>query len=413
MSVRSPTAADAAADPARVTARLTAAVEDAEAELVELRRDLHAHPELAWEEERTTAVVAKRLEEAGLRVQQLPGTGLVAETGPDDASGTVALRADLDALPVDDRVTDPWVSTVDGVAHACGHDVHVAALVGAGLALHELHAGGDLPGRVRLLFQPAEEVMPGGALDMIAADVLDGVDRVFGLHCDPSLDVGRIGLRVGPLTGAADSLKVRLTGRGGHTSRPHLTQDLTYALATLVTQLPAALSRRLDPRAGASVVFGMLRAGSATNVIPASGEAAGTVRMLDAVAWSEAEGLIRELVCQIVEPYGVDADVHYIRGVPPVVNEAGSTALLGDAVESVLGEDAIVSTAQSLGGEDFAWFVESVPGAMARLGTRTPGGPTYDLHQGDLRVDDRAVGTGARVLAQSAHLALRSLLPKR
>ena len=245
---------------------------------------------------------------------------------------------------------------------------------------------------------------------MIAADVLDDVDRVFGLHCDPSLDVGRIGLRVGPLTGAADSLKVRLTGRGGHTSRPHLTQDLTYALATLVTQLPAAVSRRFDPRAGTSVVFGMISAGAARNVIPASGEAAGTVRMLDAVAWSEAEGLIGELVSQIVEPYGVRAEIDYVRGVPPVVNEPGSTALLGDAVEAVLGEDAIVSTAQSLGGEDFAWFVESVPGAMARLGTRTPGGPTFDLHQGDLRVDDRAVGIGAKVLAQSAHQAL---LPKR
>src|SRR5919112_182620 len=283
-------------------ATITAAVEAVEEELVELRHDIHAHPELAWEEERTTAMVAKRLEEAGLRVQQLARSGLVAETGPEDAASTVALRADLDALPVDDRITDPWVSTVDGVAHACGHDVHVAALVGAGLALHALHErGGGLPGRVRLLFQPAEEVMPGG--------VLDGVDRVFGLHCDPSLDVGRVGLRVGPLTGAADSLKVRLSGRGGHTSRPHLTADLTYALAALVTQLPMTLSRRLDPRAGASVVFGTIRAGSATNVIPASGEAAGTVRMLDAVAWSEAEGLIRELICQIVEPYGVQAEV--------------------------------------------------------------------------------------------------------
>jgi amidohydrolase len=397
------------ASPPHAPAAIATAVDAVEDELVELRRDVHAHPELAWEEERTTALVAKRLEEAGLRIRQLPRSGLVAETGPADAVSTVALRADLDALPVDDRVPDPWVSTVPGVAHACGHDVHVAALVGAGLALHDLERRGTLPGRVRLLFQPAEEVMPGGALDMIAADVLDGVSRVFGLHCDPSLDVGRIGLRVGPLTGAADSLKVRLTGRGGHTSRPHLTQDLTYALATLVTQLPAALSRRLDPRAGASVVFGMVRAGSATNVIPASGEAAGTVRMLDAVAWSEAEGLIRDLICQIVQPFGVQAEVHYIRGVPPVVNEAGSTALLGDAVEAVLGEDAIVSTAQSLGGEDFAWFVESVPGAMARLGTRTPGGSTYDLHQGDLRVDDRAVGIGAKVLAQSAYQAL---LPK-
>ena len=387
-------------------AAISAAVDATEDELVELRRDVHAHPELAWEEERTTAVVAKRLVEAGLRVQQLPRSGLVAETGPEDGATTVALRADLDALPVDDLVAEPWVSTVPGVAHACGHDVHVASLVGAGLALHTLHERGRLPGRVRLLFQPAEEVMPGGALDMMAADVLKGVDRVFGLHCDPSLDVGRIGLRVGPLTGAADSLRVRLSGRGGHTSRPHLTQDLTFALATLVTQLPAALSRRLDPRAGASVVFGMVRAGSAPNVIPASGEAAGTVRMLDSVAWSEAEGIIRELVCQIVEPYGVRAELHYVRGVPPVVNEAESTAMLSDAAGAVLGEDAIASTNQSLGGEDFAWFVESVPGAMARLGTRTPGGPTYDLHQGDLRIDDRAVAIGAKVLAQSASHAL-------
>jgi len=198
--------------PATAATAISAEVDAVDDELVELRRDVHAHPELAWEEERTTGLVGKRLEEAGLRITQLGRSGLVAETGPEDAASTVALRADLDALPVDDRVSDPWVSMVPGVAHACGHDVHVAALVGSGLALHALHEHGGLPGRVRLLFQPAEEVMPGGALDMIAADVLDGVDRVFGLHCDPSLDVGRVGLRVGPLTGAADALKVRLTG---------------------------------------------------------------------------------------------------------------------------------------------------------------------------------------------------------
>jgi amidohydrolase len=201
-----------------------------------------------------------------------------------------------------------------------------------------------------------------------------------------------------------------VSGRGGHTSRPHLTQDLTYALGTLVTQLPAALSRRLDPRAGASVVWGIVRAGSATNVIPDSGEAAGTVRMLDSLAWADAEGLVRELVHQIVQPYGVDAHVTYVRGVPPVVNEPGSTAILADAVERVLGEDGIVNTTQSLGGEDFGWYLETVNGAMGRLGTRTPGGPTFDLHQGDLRIDERAVSIGAKVLAQSARQAL---LPNR
>jgi amidohydrolase len=378
-------------------------------ELIAIRRDLHAHPELAWQEERTTALVAKRLEEAGVRVQLLPKSGLLAELG--EATGpTVALRADLDALPVDDFTDDPWASTTKGVAHACGHDVHTTALLGAGLALAEVHRNSPLPGRVRLLFQPAEEIMPGGALEVISAGALDDVGHVFCLHCDPGLDAGEVGLRAGPLTGAADSLNIRLSGKGGHTSRPHLTQDLTYALAKLVTDLPAALSRRLDPRAGASVVWGMIRSGSAKNVIPASGEVAGTVRMLDAVAWNEAEDLIRELIAQIVAPYGVGAEVTYVRGVPPVVNEPGATAVLARAVESVVGEKGHVQTLQSLGGEDFAWYLESVPGAMGRLGTRTPGGPTYDLHQGDLRIDEAAVAIGAKVLAAAA---VEALLPLR
>lgn len=375
-----------------------AAVDALADELVALRRELHAHPELAWQEQRTTTLVAERLEKAGLEVKLLPKSGLIAELGAQDGP-LVALRADLDALPVDDRGDEPWVSTVRGVAHACGHDVHTAALVGAGIALAEAHEHAPIPGRVRLLFQPAEEVMPGGALEVIAAGALDGVEHVFGLHCDPSIDVGEVGLREGPLTGAADALTVRLTGRGGHTSRPHLTEDLTYALGKLVTELPGALSRRLDPRAGASLVWGVVRAGSAKNVIPSAGEVEGTLRMLDAVAWIDAEDLVRELIDQILAPYGVGAEVTYVRGVPPVVNEPVSTALLSEAVHAVLGPAGAVSTPQSLGGEDFAWYLEDIPGAMGRLGTRTPGGRTYDLHQGDLHIDERAIGVGAKVLA--------------
>jgi amidohydrolase len=374
------------------------AVDALEDDLVALRRELHAHPELAWQESVTTALVAERLEKAGLEVKLLPKSGLIAELGALDGP-LIGLRGDLDGLPVDDRGGEPWASTVPGVAHACGHDVHTASLVGSGIALAAAHASSPLPGRVRLLFQPAEEVMPGGALEVIAAGALEGVRHVYGLHCDPSIDVGKVGLRVGPLTGAADALTVRLTGGGGHTSRPHLTEDLTYALGKLVTDLPGALSRRLDPRAGASLVWGVVRAGSAKNVIPAAGEVAGTLRMLDAVAWVDAEDLVRELIDQILAPYGVGAEVTYVRGVPPVVNEPGATALLGGAVRAVLGEDGAVSTQQSLGGEDFAWYLEEVPGAMGRLGTRTPGGRTYDLHQGDLHIDERAIGVGAKVLA--------------
>jgi amidohydrolase len=390
-----------APDPAAI---IDAVVGKFDTELVELRRDLHAHPELSWAEARTTGLVAARLEDAGWRVTRLPRTGLVADLG--DGGPVVALRADLDALPVQDATTDAWTSTIPGVAHACGHDVHVAALVGAGLALAETHARGQLGGRVRLLFQPAEEVMPGGALHLVELGALEDVVRIFGLHCDPGVDLGQVGLRLGPLTSAADRLEVRLEGTGGHTSRPHLTGDLTFALAKVTTELPAMLSRRLDPRSGVSLVWGIVNAGAAANVIPDRGLAAGTVRILDQVAWADCEGLVRELVHDIVRPYGVNAKVVYQQGVPPVVNELVSHRILGDAVHRVLGDAGQVTARQSLGGEDFGWYLHHVPGAMARLGTRTPGGQTYDLHQGNLRVDERATAIGARVLANAAVGAL-------
>jgi amidohydrolase len=387
-------------------ALIDAAVEAHRSELLELRRDLHANPELSWHEQRTTDVVAARLEGAGLKVRRLTHTGLIVDVG--DEPPRVALRADLDALPVEDLSTDPWVSTRPGVAHACGHDVHTAGLVGAGLALAAVHREGELPGGVRLLFQPAEEVMPGGATSLIELGGLDDIEQIFCLHCDPTLDLGQVGVREGPITGAADQLEVRLTGGGGHTSRPHLTEDLTFALGKLITELPAVLSRRLDPRAGVSVVWGMVRAGVAPNVIPAAGVVGGTVRMLDAVAWSHAERLVREFIDDIVAPYGVKAEVDYRRGVPPVVNDVAATQLLAAAVERVLGPEGRVSTTQSLGGEDFAWFLDAIPGSMGRLGTRTPGGPTFDLHQGNLRVDEGASLVAARLLASVAVDALGS-----
>ncbi|WP_193605206.1 amidohydrolase [Nocardioides dongkuii] len=383
---------------------LAGVVDTHEAELVGLRRDLHAHPELSWAETRTTDVVARRLEEIGWRVTRLPRTGLVAELGTGDR--VVGLRADIDALPVQDATDDPWRSVTPGVAHACGHDVHTTALVGAALALTEASRRGRLPGRVRLFFQPAEEVMPGGAVHLMKLGHLDDVERIFALHCDPGVDVGRVGLRLGPLTSAADRVEVRLEGSGGHTSRPHLTGDLTFALAKVTTELPAVLSRRMDPRAGVSVVWGIVRAGAAPNVIPDHGSLSGTVRILDAVAWADCEKLVREVVHEIVRPYGVRAHVDYQRGVPPVVNESVSNRILAQSVLDALGDRGQVVAPQSLGGEDFGWYLDQVPGAMMRLGTRTPGGTTYDLHQGNLRIDERAIAIGARLLAGAAVLAL-------
>lgn len=377
---------------------LTASIIALGPELIELRRDLHAHPELSRGEVRTTALVGQRLRAAGIAVRALEVTGLVADLGAESPAYRVALRADLDALPVVERTGLDWASTTEGICHACGHDVHVAAVLGAALALKEhedrLRERGI---GVRLLFQPAEEVIPGGALDVIDQGGLAGVDVVYAVHCDPSLDAGSVGLRDGAITAAADRVVVHLAGRGGHTSRPHLTEDLTYALGKVVTELPAVLSRRLDPRTALALVWGEVHAGMAANVIPSTGTAAGTLRMLDPGAWSAVGPLLSEAVQQIVAPYGVTAVLEHIQGVPPVVNSP-------EAIEvfraSALGMGlSPVSTVQSLGGEDFAWYLRHVPGAMARLGTRTPGGHTYDLHQGDLVVDESAVTWGARLLA--------------
>lgn len=379
-------------------AGLHAALSDLEPELIALRRDIHAHPELARQERRTSALVADRLEAAGFTVTRLPGSGVIADLGLQHPARRVALRADLDALPVLERTGMPWSSAVDGVAHACGHDAHTVIVLGAGLALATQRDALDKRDlAVRLVFQPAEEVIPGGAHEVIEGGWLSDVDEIFALHCDPSLDVGQLGLLVGAITAASDSVEVTLKGHGGHTSRPHLTQDLTYALAKVVTDVPAALSRRLDPRAGAALVWGSVHAGGAQNVIPSTGTASGTLRMLDVVVWQTVGPLVEELVTAVVAPYGVTAEITHTPGVPPVVNAVGPVETLRTAARDAGVVDT--STVQSLGGEDFAWYLTKVPGAMARLGTRTPGGRTYDLHQGDLVLDETAILCGAKVLA--------------
>ena len=391
-----------------LTSALAPYVDEYADELVAFRRDLHAHPELGHQEFRTTQRVAERLQRAGLRPELLPGTGVLCDIGHDAGLGrpVVALRADLDALPLPDECGQDWCSTVDGVSHACGHDVHTAAVLGAGLVLADLDAEGRLPGRVRLVFQPAEEVHPGGALDVLAAGALDGVDRAFALHCDPGNDVGTVATRPGAITSASDHVHVRLHGAGGHTSRPHLTEDLVFALAQVVTQVPAILTRRLDPRAGVAMVWGRIGAGGAANVIPRVGEAHGTLRCLDSTVWAQAGALVTEVVQDVVRPYGVRADVTVTRGVPPTVNDPEAVLAVEEAVLAELGPGTVALAEQSLGGEDFAWMLEKVRGAMLRLGTRTPGGRTYDLHQSDFTPDERAIGTGARVLAATAVRAL-------
>lgn len=377
-------------------------------QVVRWRRHLHAHPELARRERTTTDFLVDELESAGLEPKVLPnGTGVICDIGPVSAHGprTVALRADIDALPLAESTGLSYSSTVEGVAHACGHDAHTVILLAAAKALA---SAPELPGRIRLVFQPAEEVMPGGALDVLEAGGLDGVERIFGLHCDPRLPVGQIGTRVGPITSAADLVEIRLNSPGGHTSRPHLTGDLVHALGTLITGLPTMLSRRVDPRTGTVLVWGAVHAGEAPNAIPQDGVLRGTLRTGDRDTWAELEPLMHELTSSLLAPLGVGFDLLHRRGVPPVVNDAGSTRLLRGGVEAALGESGLTGTVQSSGGEDFGWYLEHVPGSFGRLGVWSGEGKPLDLHRPTFVLDERALLVGVRVMVHAALTACAS-----
>ncbi|GAB2854352.1 M20 family metallopeptidase [Lentzea nigeriaca] len=371
-------------------------------DIVAWRRHIHANPELSRNEYNTTELVAKLLREVGLKPRILPGgTGLICDVG--NGPRCVALRADMDALPLPENTGLPFASTVDGASHACGHDAHTTVLLGTALALA---SATELPGRVRLVFQPAEEVMPGGALDVLAAGGLDGVERIFGLHCDPRLQVGRVGTRIGAITSASDLLELRLSSPGGHTSRPHLTADLVHALGTVITGLPTMLSRRVDPRSGTVLVWGAVHAGEAPNAVPQDGLLRGTLRTGDRDIWAELEPLVKDLVTGLLLPTGVGFDLHHRRGVPPVVNERESTQILRAGIEAALGDDALAGTEQSSGGEDFGWYLEHVPGSFARLGVWNGQEEQRDLHQPTFDLDERALLVGVRVMVHTALAAL-------
>jgi amidohydrolase len=368
-------------------------------ELVAVRRHLHAHPELGFVEHETTAFLEERLTAAGLRPRRLKGgTGLVCDVGADAEGPVVVLRADIDALPLTDLKDVPYRSTRDGLCHACGHDVHTTVLLGVALALASLER---LPGTVRCVFQPAEEQVPGGGLAVVDEGVLAGASRAFALHCDPSLQAGRVGLRTGSITAACDRVEVTLTGPGGHTARPQLTVDLVHALGRVVTEVPGLLSRLVDPRSSVSLVWGAISAGVAPNAIPQTGTLRGTLRVLDRAVWSEAEDLVRRLVTEVAQTSGAGVEIEYVRGVPPVVNEPRSVALLRSAALETVGSEGVALSPQSMGGEDFGWFAEVLPIALARLGTHGTGDP-LDLHRGTFDVDERAIGVGVRLLARTA-----------
>jgi amidohydrolase len=333
--------------------------------------------------------------------------GVVCDVGPGDAAApVVAIRADLDALPLQDLKDVRYRSTVPNVCHACGHDVHATIVLGIALALAEMRSA--LPGVVRFIFQPAEEILPCGSLEMIDFGALEGVSQIYGLHCDPHLEVGGVGLRAGALTAAADNLVVKLSGKGGHTARPQLTSDLITALARVVTDVPAIVARKVDARSALLIVFGAMQAGTTYNAIPTSGHVAGTVRMLDIETWKAAPEIVSEVVRQVVAPFGAEVSLEYLRGRPPVINDAQCIEVIRAAAILEMGVSAVRDTPQSMGGEDFSWYLQHTPGAMFRLGVARPG-ERLDLHQGSFDVAEGAIEIGIRLLARTAIRALHAL----
>ncbi len=362
--------------------------------LVEWRRDFHRHPELGFEERRTSAVVRAFLEQCGIEVRPCGGTGLRGVLRGGSAGRTVALRADMDALPVTEESNHDYRSEEPGTMHACGHDGHMAILMGTANILASRRTA--LPGTVVFLFQPSEEKHPGGAPRMIAEGALEHVDRIFGLHLWQPLPTGIVGIRPGPFMAQADIFEITVTGRGGHAAMPQATVDPVLVAAHLVVAAQSIVSRSVDPLQSAVVSFTMVHGGRVDNIIPDSVTLTGTVRTLDSAAQHTVKRRLREVAEATCLAHGATADLRYVDGYPPVVNDPASVDLVTEVARRMLGEEAVKTVAPSMGGEDFAYYLQRVPGAFAFLGMGD--GHPHPHHNARFDIDERVLPLGVRLM---------------
>jgi amidohydrolase len=383
--------------------RLSDDVRAIEPELVALRRDLHEHPELSWSEERTPRKVADFLAGRGLEIRTVGRTGLLA-TLPGPKGRTVLLRADMDALPLQEQSTAPYASKVPNVMHACGHDGHVAvAAVAARLA-----GGRKLPGTVRFVFQPAEEG-EGGAQAVIADGVLEGADCVLGLHIWNELPVGTIGVKEGPLMAAVDRLRIVVHGRGGHGGKPHRSADPVVAAAHVVMALQTVVAREVSPQQAAVVTIGAIHGGQAFNVIPDEVTLTGTIRTFDATLRRSMPERIHRIADGVAGGLQCRAEVEVRTGNPPVNNHAGVAAIARRAAARGVGEEGVVEPEPTMGGEDMALYFEKTPGCFVFVGGANPArGLDQPHHSPRFDFDEQALTIGAEFLLQAAEEALRS-----
>jgi len=371
--------------------------------LIEIRRHIHCHPELSGQEHQTAAFVAGVLSSSGIRVQEGVGkTGVIGELpGTGNDSRLLAIRTDMDALPIQERTSLEFASRQPGIMHACGHDVHTTVGLGSAMILSQI---AELPGKVRFLFQPAEEISQGASW-MVADGAMESVTSVLGVHVFPTIPGGSIGVRYGALTAAADDLEIMIIGESGHGARPHEAIDAIWIAAQVITSLQQAISRTQNPLRPVVLTIGQINGGRAPNIIADQVHLRGTVRSLHPETRANLPDWIEKIVASVCHVYGAKYQINYHAGVPSVQNDYALTQLLQSSAEEAWGCDRVqVLPEPSLGAEDFSVYLEHAPGSMFRLGVGLRERVTnYPLHHPQFEVDESAIITGVVTLAYAAY----------
>lgn len=366
-----------------------------EAELIEVRRDLHMHPELGYEEIRTGKIVGDKLEKLGLEVQRgIAKTGVVATLKGQRTGPTIAFRADMDALSMEDKKDVPYASQISGKAHACGHDVHTTVLLGVAMVLSRFKE--FISGQVKFIFQPAEEG-PGGAEPLIQEGILEGVDVIYGLHTWTHGQVGEVGISRGPSSASADEIEIGIIGQGGHGAYPHLGVDAIHLSGLVINALHTLASRYVDPLEPNVITIGKINGGYRRNIIADRVQMSGTVRTYSQELRYQLKEQIKKTIAGVTQAFGGDFTYEYKFGYPPLINHLAQVDILSKVVTQLPSKFNLLERKPSMGGEDFAYYLQKIPGAFFYLGTRGSEKTAYPVHHPLFDVDERAIGLGVLI----------------
>ena len=375
----------------------------------DIRRKIHQCPELAFKEEKTAELIAKKLKKLGIKYQSgIAETGVVGKLIVDESAPTVAIRADMDALPVTENTGLPYSSRNPGIMHACGHDGHIAIVLGAAAILKK----NPPEGNVVFIFQPAEEEQ-GGAKPMIEQGALDGVDAIFGGHIERHYQVGEIGIKAGIHTSHTDAFVIKITGKGGHAARPHLAIDAVLLASQLVVNLQSIISRQIDPIHPSVITIGYLKSGTVDNVIAEKATLKGTIRTTSEFIRAEIIEKIRKLASSMAILYGAEIKVEMKPGYPPIVNEECVSKIAVQVAEKLLGKDNTIAIPYpSLGGEDFSYYLQQIPGCFVRYGAAKEGHETASSHSPNFDFDEEAMRVGTAYMSELIRFTIKKLRKK-